>query len=329
MVVQALLPKGLTMRFLNLYFIQITSRYGEHSILRILVTGGTGFIGKPLCDGLLSDRHDLVVLSRNPAKATALFDGKIQAIECIDHVDKNESFDAIINLAGEGVADKRWTVKRKQLLYDSRISTTRDLIRYIERACNKPDVLISGSACGFYGDSGGKAVTESDVGQPGFTHRLCSDWELVALEAQSMGVRVCLIRTALVFHPSGGALKKMLLPFRLGLGGHFGSGTQWLPWIHRDDEVAVIRFALACENISGPVNAVAPGAVTNAEFTRTLAKAIHRPALLTTPEISLKLLLGEQSHLLLDSVHMLPEKLMDNGFEFTYGSLESALNCLS
>ncbi len=297
--------------------------------MRILVTGGTGFIGVPLCNRLLSDGHELMVLSRKPERAVSLFIRPVECVDNIDTLDASEAFDAIINLAGEGIADKRWSKERKQALYNSRIGLTQQLIDFIAEAEHKPSTLISGSACGIYGDCGGSSVTEQTEGQEGFTHTLCHDWEQMALLAEKYGVRVCLIRTSVVLDTSGGALKKMLLPFKLGLGGHFGSGKQWMPWIHLEDEVEIIVFALNNTGISGPINAVAPEAVTNKQFTQALAKALGRPAILWTPAITLKVLLGEQSHLLLDSTCMHPDKLLTQGFEFSHVSLESALHGLS
>lgn len=192
--------------------------------MKILITGGTGFIGKNLCFFLLDKKHELTVLSRNPKKVASLCGKSVRAINNINQLAAPDTFDAIINLAGEGIADVRWTSKRKQQLLDSRIGTTKQLIAYIDRADKKPDVLISGSAVGYYGNHGAIKLSESSSAHEGFSHELCEKWEAVAQQAEDYGVRVCIIRTGLVTGHDGGFLKRLLPPFKLGLGGVMGDG---------------------------------------------------------------------------------------------------------
>lgn len=293
--------------------------------MNILLTGGTGFIGAALCRELSNDGHLLTVLSRNPAKVPHRCGENVNGIGRLDKLGAESHFDAIINLAGEGIADARWSDSRKKLLRDSRIGVTAQLIRYIERAERKPAVLISGSAVGYYGDQGDKLLDENAPGHGGFGHRLCAEWEQMALQAESSGVRVCIIRTGLVIAAGGGFLQRLLPTFKLGLGGRLGSGLQWMSWIHRDDYIAMVKLLLASPELQGVFNGVAPHPVTNSEFTCCLAKALHRPALLPVPAAALKLLLGEMAGILLGGQRVLPARLQQAGFTFQYPRLEEAL----
>jgi len=293
--------------------------------MKILVTGGTGFIGKTLCGFLLDKNHQLTVLSRRPNQVASLCGESVQAIHKLDQLTSSDTYDAIINLAGEGVADARWNAARKQVLLDSRINTTRQLIAFIESADKKPEVLISGSAVGFYGNRGDIKVNEESLGHVEFAHQLCAEWEVAALEAEKSGVRVCIIRTGLVIGDNGGFLKRMLLPFKLGLGGRLGDGQQWMSWIHRNDYIAILDKLLEIRVLHGVFNATAPEPVTNAEFSQTLGRVLNRPAFLPVPAIVLKMLLGEMSELLLGGQRVLPEHIEKAGFEFKFKTLEQAL----
>lgn len=293
--------------------------------MNILLTGGTGFIGATLCHALSNDGHALTVLSRNPAKVPRLCGEAVKGIARLDEIGAETHFDAIINLAGEGIADARWSDSRKKQLLDSRIGVTAQLIRYIERADRKPEVLISGSAVGYYGDGGDQPLDENAPAHGGFGHRLCAEWEQTAQQAENFGVRVCIIRTGLVIGPGGGFLKRMLPPFKLGLGGRLGSGKQWMSWIHRDDYIAIVKLFLASPGLQGVFNGTAPNPVTNAEFTCCLAKVLRRPALLPVPAVVLKSLLGEMAGLLLGGQRVLPVRLQQAGFAFKFTTLEAAL----
>ena len=294
--------------------------------MKILITGGTGFIGKKLCHFLLDKEHELTVLSRHPEKVNTLCGESVKAINNIDQLTASDSFDAIINLAGEGIADARWTTARKQVLLDSRINTTKQLVAFIERADKKPEVFISGSAVGFYGNRGSLLLAEDSEPHEEFSHELCSKWEVAAQEAEKMGVRVCIVRTGLVIGDDGGFLKRMLPPFKFGLGGQIGDGQQWMSWIHRTDYIAVIDKLLETTVLQGVFNATAPEPVTNAEFSKTLGKVLNRPAFLPVPAFVLKILLGEMAELLLGGQRVMPAKIESAGFEYTFRTLEEALN---
>ncbi len=296
--------------------------------MKILITGGTGFIGRHLIPRLLEDDHQLVVLTRSETKARELFGASVRVISDLEQIASDESLDGIINLAGEGIADKRWSEKRKQVLLDSRIDTTADLISLMMRLERKPEVLISGSAIGFYGGRTDALQLDEQSGVVNdYTHQLCQQWESEALKAQSMGVRVCLIRTGVVLG-DGGALAKMLLPFKLGLGGPVASGDQWMSWIHIEDEVDIISMMLTHPQFNGAYNLTAPGAVTNADFSRGLAAALSRPAWFRVPAFVLQLMLGEGSDLLVRGQRVCPKRLLDAGYEFAYPGLTAALNQL-
>ncbi|NOR71021.1 MAG: TIGR01777 family protein [Methylomarinum sp.] len=293
--------------------------------MKILITGGTGFIGKKLCRFLLDKKHQLTVLSRHPKKVASLCGSSVRAINNINQLAAPDSFDAIINLAGEGIANARWTKKRKQQLLDSRIGTTKQLIAYIESADKKPKVLISGSAIGYYGNRGAIKLSEASSAHEDFSHELCEKWEAVAQQAEDYGVRVCVIRTGLVIGDDGGFLKRLLPPFKLGLGGPMGDGTQWMSWIHRTDFIAIIDKLLESRVLQGIFNVTAPEPVTNAEFSQTLGKVLNRPVFLSIPAVVLKLLLGEMSELLLGGQRVMPTKLEKAGFKFKFETLEQAL----
>ncbi|MCK4840921.1 MAG: TIGR01777 family oxidoreductase [Methylococcales bacterium] len=294
--------------------------------MKILMTGGTGFIGKELCHFLLGKNHQLTVLSRNPVKVPSLCGESVTAIRSIEQLAASDSFDAIINLAGEGITDARWSKIRKQQLLDSRINTTKQLIAYIKKADHKPEVLISGSAVGYYGNSGSRKLNEKSHPHDNFSHQLCAQWEAVALEAKKSGVRVCIIRTGLVIGNDGGFLKRMLLPFKLGLGGPIGNGKQWMSWIHRTDYIAIIEKLLESVTLQGVFNATAPEPVTNIEFSKTLGQALNRPAFIAIPALPLKILLGEMAELLLDGQRAIPVRIEQTGFKFQFKTLSKALD---
>lgn len=295
--------------------------------MKILITGGTGFIGQSLSPALLADGHSITVLSRYPNKVPSIFGDQIQPLNSLHHLAHTDHFDAVINFAGAPIFSKRWTDERKQVLLDSRVNTTQKLIEYIDRATTKPKVLLSGSAIGFYGDQGDTIIDESTPpsSQDDFGHQLCAAWEASAKKAKEQGVRVCLLRTGLVLGKEGGFLQPMILPFKMGLGGKLGTGTQWMPWIHMDDYVAICKELLDNDALEGTFNLTAPNPVTNLDFTRTLAKQLKRPAFLTTPAWALNFLLGEMSQLLLGSQRVMPKRMADSGFQFKYTELEAAL----
>lgn len=292
---------------------------------RILITGGTGFIGKVLCRELLDRGYELTVFSRQSPEDVLATCGRVEATRDLGQLRGHPGFNAVINLAGEGIAEKRWSEKRKQELRDSRIGVTETLVEVIQSWETPPEVLVSGSAVGFYGDQGAQAVTEETPPRDEFTHRLCRDWENAALALTDDKVRVCLSRTGVVTGPSGGFLARMVPPFKLGLGGRLGSGQQFMPWVHREDVVHALIWMLEEKGAWGPYNVVAPEPVTNAEFTRCLGRVLHRPTPFPAPAPVLRIALGEMSRLLLTGQKAIPARLTDQGYEFHYPTLEPAL----
>lgn len=291
--------------------------------MKILIAGGTGFIGKALCKSLIQDDHDITVVTRNPQNIKL----PLKGIGSVDSLQLNAQFDVVINLTGEPIADKRWSEGQKRIITNSRIASTQQLINFMINAESKPKVFISGSAIGIYGiTTSDEPVDEMKTGDGSFSSQLCTDWEAKALEANELGIRTCLLRTGIVLGENGGALRKMLLPFKLGAGGKIGSGKQWMPWIHVADVVSAIRHCMIDEQIIGPVNIVAPKPVTNAEFTRQLGKALNRPTLLPMPAFVVSLLFGQMGEeLLLSGKKVIPQKLTTRQFKFQFNELELAL----
>ncbi|CJL13556.1 Epimerase family protein SA0724 [Streptococcus pneumoniae] len=293
--------------------------------MNILLTGGTGLIGRALCRRWLADGHRLWVWSRSPQRVAQLCGAEVKGVGSLQQLDA-VALDAVVNLAGAPIADRPWTKARKSLLWDSRVRLTEELVEWLGRREQKPALLISGSAVGWYGDGGEHRLTEAD--QPvtaDFASQLCNAWEERASEAAVLGIRVVLIRTGLVLARDGGFLQRLLPPFRLGLGGRLGNGRQWMPWIHIEDQIGLIDFLLRQPAASGPYNACAPTPVRNLEFTRSLSRRLHRPALLPVPAALLKPLLGELAGLLLGGQHAQPQRLQEEGYSFRFTDLDSAL----
>ena len=296
--------------------------------MHILITGGTGLIGRQLCKALLAQGHELTVFSRNPASVSVKCGTGVHAMATFGEWHPGQTFDAVINLAGEPIVDARWTARRKQVLWESRVTFTRELVRHIAAAVHKPTVLLSGSAVGYYGDRGDVALDEAADAGEDFAAQLCKAWEDAARAAEQAGVRVCRLRTGLVLSNSGGLLGRMLLPFKLGLGARLGDGKQWMSWVHIDDYVAMVLRLLSDAQASGPYNMTAPQPVTNAEFTAALAKVLHRPALFAAPALLLKLAMGERASLLLEGQKVLPGRMSAAGYRFKFSYLADALGNL-
>jgi len=292
---------------------------------RILITGGTGFIGQSLCQQLAEKGYSLTVFSRQSTANVYSLCGRVEVLGDLELLRNHPGFDSVINLAGEGIADKRWSDRRKQELRDSRIRLTQTLADVIRSWESRPEVLVSGSAVGFYGDQGSQRVTEQTPPHDEFTHRMCSDWEQEARSLEADGIRVCLSRTGLVVGPGGGFLQRMLLPFRLGLGGRLSSGEQYMPWVHREDVVQAVIWMMETDTAQGAYNVVSPNPVTNRQFTRSLAGVLGRPAIFPAPAPVLKVALGEMSRLLLTGQMAIPERLEAEGFRFRYPDLSPAL----
>ena len=296
--------------------------------MRILITGGTGLIGRHLCRVLLAKGHQLTVLSRHPETVAVKCGAEVQAMATLDEWQPERTFDAVINLAGEPIVDAYWSAKRKQVLRDSRIALTGKLVLRIAAAKQKPAVLLSGSAVGYYGNRGDTELDETAQAGNDFAAELCRDWEAAALGAEKQGVRVCLLRTGLIMSNSGGLLGKMLLPFKLGLGARLGDGRQWMSWVHIEDYGEMVLRLLHDEQMRGPFNMTAPQPATNADFTRSLARALRRPTFFIAPGALLKVAMGERTVLLLQGQRVLPTKLTAAGCQFKFASLGSALDDL-
>jgi uncharacterized protein (TIGR01777 family) len=293
--------------------------------MRILITGGTGFIGRALVSRLLQRGDQITVLSRDITKASALLGDQVDVWESLEQWRAEKHFDAVINLAGEPIIDKAWTEKRKHALLASRIGITELLLQGIRRCHQKPEVLLSGSAIGIYGDSGNSVCTESTALADDFAAGLCRQWERAAEPAEQLGVRTVFLRTGLVLHQDGGMLKKLLLPFKLGLGSRLGDGRQMMSWVHRHDYLNAVLFLLDNRQCHGAFNLTAPNPVTNAEFTEALAESLGRKAIVATPAFLLKPVLGKRAILLFGGQKVLPEKLSRAGFTFRYPQLADAL----
>lgn len=292
--------------------------------MQILLTGGTGLIGRHLIPPLIEIGHTITVVTRSPERARQLLDPRVTLWQSLDEHPTLDGFDAVINLAGEPIADKRWTNAQKQRLCQSRWRITQRLVEMIHDSKQPPAIFLSGSAVGFYGDTGDEVVTEEDAPHNEFTHELCAKWEEIALQAQSSHTRVCLLRTGVVLAPNGGMLSKLLPLFRLGLGGPLGNGRQYLAWIHIGDMVNAIIWLLD-NPLQGPFNMVAPYPVRNARFTQLLGEAVKRPAILRVPARVISLMMGESAALVLGGQNALPRRLEQAGFGFRWFQLEDAL----
>ena len=295
--------------------------------MRTLVTGATGFVGRRL----LSKLEDPGVVTRNASKTKAKLGktvGEILEWDVAAHsmeLAEGAEYPAVINLMGESIAEGRWTDEKKKRIRDSRVLGTRNLVDSLIQSGRLPNVFVSASAVGFYGDPGNDIVTEQHIVGEGFLSEVCQQWEAEALRIADHGVRVVLVRIGIVLGKEGGALEKMVPLFRWGLGGKLGDGQQWMPWIHVDDLVNLIVWSINTDQVSGPINAVAPNPVRNIDFTRGLAAAVGRPAFLPAPKFGLRIALGEFAESLFFSQRVVPEKALTNGFNFQFKDLESAL----
>jgi uncharacterized protein len=294
--------------------------------MKILITGATGFIGQHLVN-LLRTNHELLLISRQPKLASRQLSVDNSKVIHIDQLKTLDGVDAIINLAGESLAAKRWSVEQKRRISESRWLITEALLEKLKQSTLTPRVWINASAIGFYGAQSCDPIDESFTpSRTDFPHRVCSHWEELANQASAFNCRVCILRIGLVLGQHGGALAKMLPAYWLGLGGPLGSGQQMMSWISRTDLVRTVQFLLEHTNCHGIFNAVAPQAVNNATFSRELARVLHRPHFLHTPAWVLKLLLGEMADLLLNGQNVQPTRLLEAGFQFRYPQLPEALH---
>lgn len=293
--------------------------------MRIVVAGGSGFIGEPLVRRLVARGDDVAVLTRNPSRVHAgravQWDGRTQGAWS----DEVAKADAIINLAGENIADGRWTAERKRRLIASRLDATNAIVEALRREPSRKRTLINASAVGFYGNRHDEELDEQSSRGEGFLADLVAQWESAARAAEPLA-RLVIVRFGVVLAQDGGALAKMLLPFRLGAGGPIASGTQWMSWIERDDVIAMIVWALDNERVRGVYNATSPRPVRNRDFTRALGRALRRPAFMPAPGFMLRIAFGQMAEeALIGGQHVLPRRAESDGFVFGHPSLESAL----
>jgi uncharacterized protein (TIGR01777 family) len=295
--------------------------------MNILITGGTGLIGSSFIRR--SSDHTFAVLTRFPDKAKKQLPKEVQCIASLEQLDSLDDFDAVINLAGEPIIDKRWSDQQKSIITQSRLQITKKLVELIAGSKQPPKVFLSGSAIGVYGNRGVEVLTESStLHETDFPSELCIQWEALAKQAEPY-TRVVMMRTGIVLASHGGALAKMLLPFKCCLGGRVGDGQQYMSWIHYRDHIHAMDYLLETDSVSGVVNLVAPTPEKNQVFTQSLARALGRIAVLPVPQKLLSLLLGESSCLLLSSQRVVPQRLLDSGFEFQFPSLNVALQGLA
>ena len=301
--------------------------------MKIIVAGGTGFIGTALIQELAVSNHHVTLLTRNPRRVQRL-SSELVEIEQWDGISVGawarciDGADAVINLTGESIGGKRWSSKQKEILTASRVNAINAIVEAIQRASKKPEILISASAVGYYGNVDDGDVVEDYPAGRDFLAMLCKQWDEAALAANTFGVRVVTPRIGVVLGHDGGALKKMLVPFSMFVGGPLGSGKQWFPWVHRDDVVGVFRFALSEHKLSGPVNVAAPEYVTMKQFCSTLGNAMHRPCWAKVPSVVLRAMLGEMSTIVLTGQKVISQKLLQMNYQFKYPKLIPALQAV-
>src|SRR5687767_1708360 len=294
--------------------------------MRVLITGASGLIGTALQKSFVEKDYEVLLASRKEPKSANEIQWNPDTGFNDEDLRRLEGLDAVVHLAGESISGLRWTDEKKKAIRDSRVRGTRTIIEAFARLEKKPKVSISGSATGFYGDRGDSEMNESNSAGDTFLSEVCKEWEAESRRAEDMGIRTVLLRTGIVLSKDGGALATMLTPFKLGVGGVVGSGKQWMSWISLDDVVGIINFVLENEDMHGPVNAVSPNPVTNAEFTKALGKELYRPTILPLPEFAVNLFFGEMGDaLLLDSTRVVPKRLLEAGYEFKFTDLRPAL----
>jgi len=297
--------------------------------MRIIITGGTGLIGGALAANLANDGHEVILLSRAPERTTSLPSGvraeRWDGRTATGWGSLADGADAIVNLAGEGIASGRWTEERKRRIRESRVNAGQAVVEAVKTVARKPGVVIQSSAVGYYGVHGDEEITESTPAGDDYLAGVAVAWENSTAPVEAMGVRRAVIRTGVVLSNKGGALPQMLLPFKLFAGGPLGNGKQWLPWIHIADEVSAIRFLIENRQASGAFNLCAPNPLTNAEFGRVVGRVMGRPAFMPTPAFALRLVFGEMATVLLDGQRQIPKRLLELSFAFRFPSAEAAL----
>ncbi len=295
--------------------------------MRVIVTGGTGFIGPKLCARLVAKGHDVIALTRDASRSRDDVHPKVRVVSWADGAAWEGFVDgagALVNLAGESIA-QRWTPSAKARIAKSRLDAAAKLRAAAEKAAQKPSVLVNASAVGYYGPAGDEVLDESAPAGQDFLARTCVDWEAAARSLEPLGVRVAMLRTGVVLGAGGGALAKMLPPFRAFVGGPLGSGTQWMSWIHESDLVELFLWAIENPAVAGPVNATAPSPVTMRDFATALGKALHRPSFMPAPAAAIRLALGEMATVVLDGQRVVPKKALALGFTFRFTDVLAAL----
>ncbi len=300
---------------------------------KVIITGASGLIGLNLCKELIKRGDEITIFTRNPSKVKKEISGAKNYVNW--NYNKLESWqnflentDAVIHLAGANISGKRWTKKYKNEILESRIISTKNLIKALAESTNKPECFIISSAVGFYGDAGDKILTEESQFGSDFLSEVCKQWENASKGVDDLGIRRVNIRTGIVLSTNAGALKKMLLPFKLFAGGPLGNGKQWFPWIHIDDIIRIYINALDDTSFKGAINAAAPGVVSMKEFSKKLGNALHRPSIFSVPRFLLSLVIGEAADSVLASQRVIPKKLLDSGFKFKYENIKDALTNL-
>ncbi|MEP7149841.1 MAG: TIGR01777 family oxidoreductase [Acidobacteriota bacterium] len=294
--------------------------------MRILITGASGLIGKALQRSFSEKGYEMLLAGRGEAKHENEIQWSVEDGFHEEDLSQLEGLDAVVHLAGEGIAGLRWTDEKKKAIRDSRVNGTRNLVNTLAGLKRKPNVLIAGSAMGFYGDRGDEIVIETTGPGDTFLSDVSKEWETESRRAEDSGIRTVLLRTSIVLSKDGGALATMLTPFKLGVGGVVGSGKQWMSWIALDDVVEVINYAIENEKLRGAVNVASPNPVTNEEFTKTLGEVLYRPTILPLPEFAVNLVFGEMGDaLLIDSTRVEPKRLQEAGYKFKFTDLKSAL----
>lgn len=298
--------------------------------MKIVIAGATGFIGKALCDSLVQ-QHQVIALTRNIEKAAVILPKEIEILAFNENWQKKiRGCDAIINLSGANIAQGQWTKKQKTKILNSRTNSTNILIESARKMEPKPKVMVLASAIGFYGNAGDEPLNENSPAGKGFLASVCQQIETKAKEIKDIGIRDVVIRTSIVLDPSGGALKKMIVPFKLFLGSKFGTGQQWMSWISLADEVSAIKFLIENQNLSGTFNLSSPEPVRNKDFVKTLASVLRRPCFMPLPEIALKILFGQKAEeIFLTSQKVYPDRLLKAGFKFKYPNLKSTLKSIN